>query len=86
MGAYNYKYVRDQLPPYLTDEVDGYEGNCDYDGDMWCAASDYISQLEAELVKQYSNTNVFHDKKLLNWLQTRQRTNYVDGPVIVSKL
>ena len=82
MAAYNYKYVRDQLPPYLTDEVEGYEGGCDYDGDMWVSASNYIDALEAELAKQYEITKTMADDKLLCWLETRQKTFYVNGPVI----
>jgi hypothetical protein len=45
MGVYAYKYVRDQLPPYLTVEAEDYDGSVDYDGDQWLAASDYIDEL-----------------------------------------
>jgi cytochrome c553 len=83
MGAYNCKYVRDQLPHYLTDEVEGYEGGCDYDGDMWAAASDYIDALERELAKQYAQTKTMHDEKLLNWLKTRPKSHYNAGPAVV---
>jgi hypothetical protein len=83
MGAYNYKYVRDQLPPYLTDEVEGYEGGCDYDGDMWAAASDYIDALEKELALQYAVTKTMRDQKLLEWLKTRPKTSYNAGPAVV---
>lgn len=83
MGAYNYKYVRDKLPPYLTDDVEGYEGGCDYDGDMWASASDYIDALEAELARQFSQTQTMHDEKLLAWLRTRPKTSYNAGPAIV---
>ena len=34
MGSYSYKYVRDQLPPYLTTETECYEGDASYDGDQ----------------------------------------------------
>ena len=83
MGAYNYKYVRDQLPPYLTDEVEGYEGGCDYDGDMWAAASDYIIALETEIAKQFARTQVMNDQNLLHWLKTRPKTSYNAGPAVV---
>ena len=83
MAAYNYKYVRDQLPPYLTTETENYEGDAGYDGDQWCATCDYIQALESELAKQYEKTQTMSDKKLLNWLKTRPNTIYSDGPAIV---
>ena len=83
MAAYNYKYVRDRLPPYLTDEVEGYEGSCDYDGDMWCSAADYIDALEHEIAKQYAATKTISDEKLFTWMKTRQKTFYNDGAAII---
>lgn len=82
MAAYNYKYVRDLLPPYLTNEVEGYEGGVDYDGDMWCSAADYIEELEAELKKQYVLTKTIHNMRLLFWLQNRPKSSYNFGPVL----
>jgi hypothetical protein len=83
MGAYTYKYVRDQLPPHLTYEnPNGYDGAADYDGDQWAAASDYIDELEAELAKQFAATGAMQDTRLLAWLRTRPKTNYCTGPVI----
>ncbi len=82
MAMYNYKYVRDQIPEYVTESIEDYEGGCDYDGDMWCAASEYIDHLEAELAKQYAETGKMHNEKLLEWLKTRKETCYVGGPVI----
>lgn len=83
MGAYNYKYVRDQLPPYLTTESEDYEGGADYDGDQWAAAADYISDLEQELAKQYAQTKTMNNEKLLHWLKTRPKSSYNNGPAIV---
>ncbi len=83
MSAYNYKYVRDQLPPYLTTETKGYEGSVDYDGDQWAAAADYISELEQELAEQYAQTKTMHNAKLLHWLKTRPKYLYNEGPAIV---
>ena len=83
MGAYTYKWVRDQLPPYLTDEVEGYEGGANYDGDQWSAASNYIDALEAELAKQYAKTGEMADARLLDWLKTRPKSGYSNGPAIV---
>lgn len=81
MGAYSYKYVRDQLPYYLTDAED-YEGGANYDGDQWHAASNYITELENELAFQYRITRKFDNEKLLEWLKSRESTSYADGPVI----
>ena len=50
MAYYNYKQVRDQLPQWVTDEIEDYEGSCDYDGDQWIAASNYIDYLERQLL------------------------------------
>ena len=82
MAAYAYKYVRDLLPPYLTHEVPGYEGEANYDGDQWVATADYIAHLEKELALQYAKTGSMENQCLLNWLRTRPRTFYQDGPVI----
>lgn len=82
MAAYAYKYVRDLLPPYFTDEVPGYEGDANYDGDQWSATVDYIEELEKELANQFNQTGSMENQRLLNWLKTRQRTLYQDGPVI----
>ena len=83
MGAYAYKYVRDQIPPYITDEFEDYEGNADYDGDQWLAASNYISALEYELAKQYAITKKMYDEKLLEWLKTRPESPYCSGAPIL---
>lgn len=83
MGAYHYKYVRDQVPLYVTEGIADYEGGCDYDGDLWVAASEYIEELERELAKQYAATKTMHNERLLAWLKTREKTPYVGGPVIV---
>lgn len=82
MGAYAYKYVRDQLPPYLTTETEDYDGDANYDGDQWNAAADYITELEQELAKQYAQTKTMHNEKLLHWLQTRPQYPYNAGPAI----
>ena len=84
MGAYSYKYVRDLLPPYLTDDVEDYEGDAGYDGDQWIAASTYIESLERELAGQYAVTGHMADAELLGWLTGRQKAGYCHGPAIVS--
>jgi hypothetical protein len=83
MGSYSYKYVRDQLPPYLTTETECYEGDANYDGDQWGAAADYITELESELARQYAQTKAMQNEKLLHWLKTRPKSYYNDGPAIV---
>jgi len=50
MSYYNYKYVRDQLPEWIIKEQgEDYEGDANYDGDQWCAASDYIDYLVSKI-------------------------------------
>lgn len=83
MAVYEYKYVRDQLPPYLTTDVEGYVGDANYDGDQWSAASEYIASLESELAHQYAQTGSMADARLLAWLKSRPKSIYNDGPVIV---
>ena len=47
MAYYNYKRVRDILPDWIISEQgEDYEGSCDYDGDLWVAAEEYILYLE----------------------------------------
>lgn len=61
MAYYNYKRVKDLIPQFIIDQQDeDYEGSCDYDGDLWCAAADYIKYLEActdTLQKQIKELN-----------------------------
>ena len=83
MAAYNYKYVRDLLPPYLTTDDPEYEGTVDYDGDMWAAAACYIEALEKELAKQYTETGNMTDGALFAWLTGRRKTSYCNGPAII---
>ena len=46
MAYHNYKLVRDIIPDFIIEQQGGYyEGSCDYDGDLWCAAADYINYL-----------------------------------------
>ena len=82
---YSYKYVRDLLPGYLTDDVEGYEGDPGYDGDQWDAASEYIEELEAELAFQYTLTGKTGNDRLVKWLRERPKTFYNNGPVIPYK-
>ena len=52
MAYYNYKYVRDQLPNFIIQDMgEDYEGEAGYDGDQWIAASNYIDHLEKQLLK-----------------------------------
>lgn len=46
MAYYAYKTVRDLLPDHIIKaQGDAYEGNPNYDGDMWYATEDYINEL-----------------------------------------
>jgi hypothetical protein len=40
MAGYAFKYVRDLIPPFVVEAIDEYEGDPNYDGDMWCATAD----------------------------------------------
>jgi hypothetical protein len=81
MGSYAYKYVRDELPPYLTSEKEDYEGDANYDGDQWYAAGDYIAELE-DLVVRLMNGDEPSNDRLLDWLTNRPKTPYSRGPVL----
>lgn len=45
MAHYAYKDLRDVLPPDLTKD---WEGNADYDSELWTIGADYILKLEKE--------------------------------------
>lgn len=58
MAYYNYKHVRDQIPAdfqgpwekaWKEETGRDYEGTCDYDGELWILASDYIDHLHAKI-------------------------------------
>lgn len=79
MAGYTYKWVRDRVPPYITDEMgEDYEGGADYDGDLWIAASNYIDALEAELKKQcdHGGITAIYDTQLFEWLRNRPKSCY----------
>ena len=82
MAMYSYKYVRDQVPPFVTEDIPDYKGDCAYDGDQWTAASDYIYILEQEIKNQFNKTNIIFNIQLYDWLKNRKHTPYIDGPVI----
>ena len=83
MAAYSYKYARAKIPEYITDAIDDYEGEANYDGDLWIAADEYIIHLENEFAKQYEITKRMDNQKLLDWLKTRTPdSSYCHGPVI----
>lgn len=83
MGTYSYKYASARIPDFIKDDIDDYEGGCDYDGDMWIAVSNYIDELEDELKKQYALTKKIHSERLMEWLKNRPKSYYVDGPMII---
>jgi len=83
MAGYAFKYVRDLIPPFVVEAIDEYEGDPNYDGDMWCATADYIGLLEAELAAQFKMTGKLHDARLYQWLTGRPVTLYCcSGPAI----
>jgi|688.fasta_scaffold84098_4 hypothetical protein len=48
MAHYNYKELRDSLPPEMVDKWSEEDGSTDYDSTLWCYAADYIDQLTKE--------------------------------------
>ena len=82
MAAYAYKWVKDYIPPFITDSMEDYEGEANYDGDLWDAAHEYICALEQEVAFQHEITKTAHSPNLLNWLKNRPETFYCGGPVI----
>jgi len=50
MAYYAYKNVRDLLPEWIIQEQGSdYQGDANYDGDLWIATSDYIEYLEKKI-------------------------------------
>lgn len=50
MAYYAYKNVRDLLPEWIIQEQgSNYQGDANYDGDQWIAASDYIEYLVTKI-------------------------------------
>ena len=76
MAYYNYKLVRDALPDYITEAIPNYEGTCDYDGDMWVAASNYIDDLLKQLADLKAEREA--DKERLDWLSIMLLSDTVD--------
>lgn len=79
MGSYAYKYVRDRVPPFIENAIDEYEGTCDYDGDLWIAAANYIDRLETALSRQPASA--IGDAELVEWLTTRSSEGYGNPPI-----
>lgn len=48
MAYYNYKELRDSLPPEMVDKWAKEDGSADYNSTLWCYAADYIDQLTKE--------------------------------------
>ncbi len=56
MAYYAYKTVRDLLPKWIIDQQGPeYEGDSNYDGDMWYATEDYINYLQ-NVIKSLDST------------------------------
>ena len=50
MAYYAYKNVRDRLPQFIVDQRGSdYEGDANYDGDLWYATADYIDYLQQKI-------------------------------------
>jgi hypothetical protein len=85
MASYAYKYAREYIPEYIIDaQGEDYEGSCDYDGDLWYAASDYIKALEDAVAALIKHDPGGPDIRLMDWLRTRKQGNYAPkGPLSV---
>lgn len=83
MASYTYKYVRDLLPEWAKEGIEKYDGDANYDGDMWLAACDYILCLEGEVAKHVTTTNTHYDARLYDWLKSREKGVYnPEGPLV----
>ena len=59
MAYYNYKELRDELPPEMVDKWASEDGSADCNSKLWLYAAEYIRQLKAEveaLQQQTTNT------------------------------
>jgi len=48
MAYYNYKELRDALPPEMVDKWAKEDGSADYDSTLWSYGAEYIEQLKKE--------------------------------------
>jgi hypothetical protein len=48
MAYYNYKELRDALPPEMVDKWAAEDGSADYDSTLWSYGAEYIEQLKKE--------------------------------------
>ena len=48
MSYYNYKELRDALPPEMVDKWAEEDGTADYDSTLWSYGAEYIDQLKKE--------------------------------------
>jgi hypothetical protein len=49
MAYYNYKELRDSLPPEMVEKWANEDGSADYDSTLWCYAAAYIEHLKNQL-------------------------------------
>ena len=48
MAYYNYKELRDALPPEMVEKWANEDGSADYDSALWSYGAEYIEQLKKE--------------------------------------
>lgn len=48
MAYYNYKELRDALPPEMVEKWMNEDGSADYDSTLWSYGAQYIEQLKKE--------------------------------------
>lgn len=66
MAYYAYKYVRDLIPDDFQNRFEEsfkaesgreYDGDSNYDGDMWLLAAAYIEHLQGELIEKENDAS-----------------------------
>ena len=51
MAYYNYKELRDSLPPEMVEKWAQEDGSADYDSTLWSYGAEYIEQLKRQLTE-----------------------------------
>lgn len=51
MAYYNYKELRDALPPEMVEKWSQEDGSADYDSTLWSYGAEYIEQLKRQLAE-----------------------------------
>ena len=71
MAYYNYKELRDVLPPEMVDKWEEEDGSADYDSTLWSLGADYIEQLKKELDESRREAEEFRDDMRIHLAEGR---------------